>query len=805
MTLFFCSADGFSQTPGIPIALQERATFNEDFFKDMASYTLPALDNNYLKQYADSLDSLCVTCSYNKHYGYGIINTIDIKNEAQYYNPNILNGKLWIFKITSSTALGLQFYFSKFNLPVNSFLHIYSLNGSRTLGPYTSANNPRNLSQGIDFGTMPIESNEVYLEYYESNSASFSGELELGNIVHLYSGYTDAYNASAACQLDVACDPPGNSIEKSVALILTFDQFLNFAGVCTGTLLNNTDQDGTAYFLTAAHCVTSYSNTYLNALQFIFDWERSLCGGTEPEPEKIITGATMLERDDLDSCHNPLASDYALLRLHATPNAIATMGACYAGWSIDDYMTSPSNSYSLIHHPKGDVKKISKTAAIQGSLTATVECSSTITTTWLGSDFYDFDVTSGGSPQPGSSGAPLFDGNWRVIGTVTGGARTNASTPVNPCDPTTEELYVGRFKEQWEQGDFEDHLDIGGLVNPTLNIYGVDMYCPPYTPPPSNVTYQTLNDGFLVNTMDGLPILCSTNELYIEPAVEDKFKIRPFMEQHTQDEGGCDWELLFTPHWVCYFYSYLVEIQERDFNYNPIGPVYSHTYKIPTGQFTTSVNGYYIYINDFPITLLEGKLYNIRISSQVNGNTGGWYASERVIYILPNDLVINNATPFINLYAMNSITLQNVNIFANLDITATSEIKVLPESTLLLGHYFLEPIDCETFRSFIIPGVSDNYANNYFAPNIDSKNNSDINSNFVLFPNPSSGSFTITSNNQNLGNIKVTDMLGHVVYTASNVQANTTNVELKNVTPGIYLVEVNDGINKPHYSKIVIE
>ncbi|HYG51110.1 MAG TPA: T9SS type A sorting domain-containing protein [Flavobacteriales bacterium] len=65
-----------------------------------------------------------------------------------------------------------------------------------------------------------------------------------------------------------------------------------------------------------------------------------------------------------------------------------------------------------------------------------------------------------------------------------------------------------------------------------------------------------------------------------------------------------------------------------------------------------------------------------------------------------------------------------------------------------------------------------------------------------IYPNPKAG---------DLGSITITDMLGQTVYDAHSIQQNTCNVELKNATPGIYLVEVTGVCGKPWYAKIVVD
>jgi subtilisin-like proprotein convertase family protein len=79
---------------------------------------------------------------------------------------------------------------------------------------------------------------------------------------------------------------------------------------------------------------------------------------------------------------------------------------------------------------------------------------------------------------------------------------------------------------------------------------------------------------------------------------------------------------------------------------------------------------------------------------------------------------------------------------------------------------------------------------------------------FVLYPNPNKGNFSIRFTSVNAAGVKVVvnDMLGRKVYENDfeNKGDFNENIQLKNVTTGVYLVSVIDGDRKG-VSKIVIE
>src|ERR1700740_64222 len=106
---------------------------NQNFRQALNSYSLPNYDNAMLQARADYIAKTCKTCAYGKRIGKGNINTVDLKTTAQYYNSHIAGGKLWIMRVTSPTALGLMFYFSKFKIPQRSSLFIYTADRSQVL------------------------------------------------------------------------------------------------------------------------------------------------------------------------------------------------------------------------------------------------------------------------------------------------------------------------------------------------------------------------------------------------------------------------------------------------------------------------------------------------------------------------------------------------------------------------------------------------------------------------------------------------------------------------------------------------
>lgn len=78
-------------------------------------------------------------------------------------------------------------------------------------------------------------------------------------------------------------------------------------------------------------------------------------------------------------------------------------------------------------------------------------------------------------------------------------------------------------------------------------------------------------------------------------------------------------------------------------------------------------------------------------------------------------------------------------------------------------------------------------------------------SNLSLIPNPNNGNFTLTSK-QTIENVKITDLLGNIIYTQNNLNVNSASINLASVESGIYLLYVQEsGSAKTSCKKVVIE
>jgi len=203
------------------------------------------------------------------------------------------------------------------------------------------------------------------------------------------------FGLSGVCNVDINCNA-----DASVQLVKNAVVRIVFLGDerCTGTLLNNTRRDGRNYILTAGHCIGN--EEIANAALFYFTYESPYCNGTDGSNSHSVSGATIRAGSE--------NMDFTLLEL-MDPLPVS-FRPYYAGW--DNTAAVPSSSYS-IHHPQGDVKKISIDS---DPLTITTFSNKFDPNKhWLVMDW------ESGTTEAGSSGGGLFDSGNRLRGTLTGG------------------------------------------------------------------------------------------------------------------------------------------------------------------------------------------------------------------------------------------------------------------------------------------------------------------------------------------------------------------------------------------------
>ena len=357
--------------------------------------------------------------------------------------------------VRSPGAIMLSLQFDVFDLMPDVWMYLY--NGERTtfLGGFTEANE---LPDG-GLATAVVPGDAVVIELIGPPALLAISQLHLASLTH---GTVDIFHfrgsapelrdynpgyQSAACHTNVICPIAANwqDVKRATAMFLRPD-----GDGCTGTLMNNTQQNGTPYFLIAHHCYTANESQWV----FYFNYESPTCIGSTGPTTQTITGATVKASDYYD--------DFDLLQLSSTPPA--SYQPYYAGW---DHSGATPTSGTAIEHPMYDVKKI---AFDTDPLTS---------------------YTSGGIPfwrtywntgliEPVASGAGLFDQNKRFVGHITDG-------PQNCSNATTVPSGAVKFTAVWDGSAAgnraRDWLD---PANTSMTLNGYD----PYGAPPGGLTVK---------------------------------------------------------------------------------------------------------------------------------------------------------------------------------------------------------------------------------------------------------------------------------------------------------------------------
>ena len=316
---------------------------------------------------------------------------------------------LYIMGLEAPGAKSLNLNFSEFNLPEGATMHVYSADKKTVLGAFTK----RNVREDGLFATVPIFTDKIVIEI-STPDPNLSG-LYLDQVVYGYKDWSeqmDQFGQSGSCNINVVC-PEGEQFDEQIRSVILLLTGANNA-LCTGTMINNVEEDETPYVLSADHCPIGSNNIA------IFNYQSPTCDPSKDSSfSHSINGLTILARNN--------KSDFLLAKLSSSPPA--NFNAVFSGW--DNLGIVPRNTTG-IHHPNGDVKKISfdnKSAISSGYYTS-------------GNDHWMIEFWDKGTTEVISSGSPLFDQKRRIVGQLHGG---DAS-----CSAKDEEDYYGKFSLSWD-------------------------------------------------------------------------------------------------------------------------------------------------------------------------------------------------------------------------------------------------------------------------------------------------------------------------------------------------------------------
>lgn len=242
---------------------------------------------------------------------------------------------------------------------------------------------------------------------------------------------TEIGNAGS-CNLDVMCSPELDAESRAVAKMVYSKGGSTF--MCTGTLLNDTRNSQTPYFLTAAHCIADQQAASTLITYWFF--RAASCNSAprfDDQAVRVRGGAQLL----FANTH----LDTSLLQLNAKPPANVVYAGSYFGAGA-----VPGVGLTAVHHPSGDLQKYSL-----GGIEGYANCVS-------GGGCSRADAESGGmfqvgwqrgTTEGGSSGSAIFvrteSSNTRyVVGALHGGTAS--------CRNSDGVDFYGRFERSFAAG-----------------------------------------------------------------------------------------------------------------------------------------------------------------------------------------------------------------------------------------------------------------------------------------------------------------------------------------------------------------
>lgn len=318
--------------------------------------------------------------------------------------------RVWRLGIRSKGAVSLNLLFTEYELPEGASLFIYDPEQKQVKGSFNSQNN----SERQILPVAPVYGDEIIVEYQEPAHSSFHGKLRIGEVNHAYRALPKASEpasepSSYSCILPLSCTlaegDPYQKVGRSVVELIVDGTYY-----CTGSLINNLQEDGKPYLLTASHCLNEdftlknpdYEEIAGKIIAF-FNYNSPTCESPMRGTEEMSMASAYYRAVNE-------STDMALLELTEIPPIYYR--PYYAGWNATETPTGP---YACIQHPGGATKRFSLTDQIK--LDNFSDSSLKLATM----SFWHVPTWTQGCTAGGSSGSPLFDNNYQIIGALTGG------------------------------------------------------------------------------------------------------------------------------------------------------------------------------------------------------------------------------------------------------------------------------------------------------------------------------------------------------------------------------------------------
>lgn len=354
-------------------------------------------------------------------------------------------GKVWTLRLSIPNALNIGLSFSQFNLSASAQMYIF--NEARTV--LDSSIIKSKFTYSTTIGIAPFKSNSVIIYIVEpGNSGALQSTISIQNLEAGFQQIDDVGDVNGGTFSSVTvnsaatinCDPMIMCQSEKINSARAVARFISNGFEGTGTLINDENNDGRAYFLTAFHVVDANNNKVIDASEiaalqnsrFQFQFWRTSCNGTIISTGIQFSGSTVRASSKY--------SDVILLEL-SNPPGIGD-GVNYAGWNRTTSSASNTSSF-IIHHPNGEDMRITNTKNVRS---------------WLYNSSFWTAHYSSGTTAPGSSGSALMNENNQIVGQLRSGWSS--------CNFTDFGDRYGKFSSSWGGASLQQWLSPNqGLQN----------------------------------------------------------------------------------------------------------------------------------------------------------------------------------------------------------------------------------------------------------------------------------------------------------------------------------------------------
>lgn len=331
-------------------------------------------------------------------------------------------------------AAGVAVHFSDFHLPVGAEMWVTDGDGTWQEGPYDFRDND---AHGR-LATGDVPGDRAVIRVRAPHGSMAQVRLVMEGAAALFRDVEGARGGSEPCQVDVACpEIQGWECQRDATVRLSIIEG-GGSFLCSGAMVNTTALDCRQYMLTALHCASEVTDDEFALLKVYYNYERPECNAGNGLLNRRRTGVIRLADSDDIQGSNFQGSDFLLVEVEdAIPSS---WDVYYAGW---DATGSGSGSGVGIHHPSGDVKKVSTFTSNTSSISLGA-FGSHWRVNWVETET-DHGVTEGGS-----SGSHLFNEEGLSMGTLSAGLSACSNGGAGGGTGPNQPDYYGKMSFHWD-------------------------------------------------------------------------------------------------------------------------------------------------------------------------------------------------------------------------------------------------------------------------------------------------------------------------------------------------------------------